>query len=127
MTIGDTRTDHDGKQFRCYDEHFLEYRDAATNSNKFWNCTLEGNVTPKQTPEERAKSWYVTLRWGRIGTVGQEVVKTFTSQHKASAYVSDRFRDKTGKGYVPATAIPRVPLKPAPASVPVIETEWDLL
>lgn len=64
----------------------LVYMDAK--SSKFWNIELAGN------------SYNVT--YGRIGTDGQSLAKSFDSEEKARKEVEKLIKEKLGKGYVDA-------------------------
>ncbi len=46
----------------------------------------------------------VTVRYGRLGTSGQTLTKSFVSDVAASSHVSGQIRSKLGKGYVEVTA-----------------------
>jgi predicted DNA-binding WGR domain protein len=64
----------------------LVYMDAK--SSKFWNIELAGS------------SYNVT--YGRIGTDGQTLTKSFDSEEKARKEVEKLIKEKLGKGYVDA-------------------------
>jgi predicted DNA-binding WGR domain protein len=70
---------------------YLECREGG--SAKFWSVKLEGKA--------------LHLRWGRIGTDGQQQVKQFASVEKAKAELARLLAEKKGKGYV--TAKPQAP------------------
>jgi DNA ligase-1 len=56
-------------------------------SNKFWEISATGTE--------------VTVRFGRIGTVGQTQVKSFPDAAAASKHVEKLISEKVRKGYVP--------------------------
>lgn len=66
------------KQPRCFE--FLE-----GSSSKFWSIALSGND--------------VTVRYGRIGTNGQEKTKSFPNSSAAQQYYEQIVDEKVGKGY----------------------------
>ena len=70
-----------GKKMR----HF-EYKDLATNANKFWKVSLESKK--------------VIVIFGRIGIENPaQKEKKFASEEKAKKYVESKIREKTNKGY----------------------------
>jgi predicted DNA-binding WGR domain protein len=64
----------------------LVYMDAK--SSKFWNVELAGSS--------------YTVTYGRIGTDGQTLTKSFDSEEKARKEVEKLIKEKLGKGYVDA-------------------------
>ena len=71
---------------------YYEYKNVALNANKFW----EINLKKKQ----------VFITYGRIGidNPATKVVKInnkpFKSKEEAKAYVEEKIREKTNKGYI---------------------------
>jgi len=82
--------------------------------------------------DKSAKFWEIeqserdlTIRWGRIGTAGQNQTKNFADAAKAGAVMTKLIGEKTGKGYAEVgaaagaaigTALPKAAaVKPAPA------------
>jgi predicted DNA-binding WGR domain protein len=65
-----------------------EFRFQQGGSNKFWRIGAEGCD--------------VTVVFGRIGTKGQSVIKTFATAERAQAEVAKLTAEKTRKGYQPA-------------------------
>ena len=69
-----------------------EYKNIALNANKFWEITW--------------KEKKVTVTYGRIGidNPATKVVKInnkpFKSKEEAKAYVEEKIREKTNKGYI---------------------------
>ncbi|SET20863.1 DUF4132 domain-containing protein [Thorsellia anophelis] len=63
---------------------YFELKDSK--SNKFWQV------------EQRESDIYVC--WGKIGTKGQEQVKSFEDENKATAYMTKLVKEKTAKGYI---------------------------
>ncbi len=55
--------------------------------NKFWSSAVDENTNQ------------VTIRWGRIGTKGQQQVKDFDNQYGAIEFVRAKQGEKTRKGY----------------------------
>lgn len=66
----------------------LIYMDAR--SSKFWNIELQGSSH--------------TVAYGRIGTQGQSVTKSFSSEDEARQDFEKLVKEKTRKGYVDAAA-----------------------
>jgi predicted DNA-binding WGR domain protein len=64
----------------------LVYMDAK--SSKFWNIELAGNA--------------YTVNYGRIGTDGQTLTKSFSDEAGAKKEVEKLIKEKLGKGYVDA-------------------------
>jgi len=86
---------------------------ADGKSNKFWEIEQDGLD--------------LNLRWGRIGTQGQEQVKTFADDAKCAAAIVKLVAEKTGKGYVEvgagaAAAVAAAPAR-APAPAPVTRAD----
>lgn len=63
---------------------YFEYVDDK--SNKFWSIWMTGAE--------------VTVRYGKIGTAGQEKPKAFPSESAAKKYYDEIVEEKVGKGYV---------------------------
>ncbi|MFO0599887.1 MAG: WGR domain-containing protein [Myxococcaceae bacterium] len=59
-------------------------------SNKFWEITVDGNSH--------------TVRYGKIGTPGQEKAKSFGSPAAAQSDADKLIKEKTGKGYAEVAA-----------------------
>ena len=85
-----------------------EYYECRTGgSRKFWRCVLDGIAG------QRSGSWVVcshagvraspgdqtTVTYGKIGSPGNTVVKTYPSVEAAEAAVAKLIREKTKKGY----------------------------
>ena len=66
----------------------LVYMDAK--SSKFWNIELAGPT--------------YTVKYGRIGTDGQLVTKSFPDEATARKEMEKLIKEKLGKGYVDAAA-----------------------
>lgn len=77
----------------------FEFQDGT--SNKFWEVEIAGAD--------------LLLRWGKIGTRGQRKTKTFESAEASATEEKKLIAEKTGKGYVEASAPPP---KPATARPP---------
>jgi predicted DNA-binding WGR domain protein len=56
------------------------------SSAKFWEIAVEGKD--------------VTVRFGRIGTAGQEQTRSFADPDEAQQHAERLVAEKTGKGYV---------------------------
>lgn len=69
---------------------FREFEYADGKSFKFWKVELEGEN--------------VTTRYGRIGTTGQETVKSYGTDEKAQKAYDKLVAEKLGKGYVEKTS-----------------------
>jgi predicted DNA-binding WGR domain protein len=70
------------------DAAMTEFRFQQGGSNKFWRIGQQGCD--------------VTVVYGRIGTKGQTMVKTFNTPQRAQAEVTKLTLEKTRKGYVEA-------------------------
>ncbi len=66
-------------------EQVLVNRDEG--HSKFWAATL---VEATNT---------ATIRWGRLGTKGQNQTKTFGTLYEAGEFINGKMREKTRKGY----------------------------
>src|SRR6266576_3460733 len=75
----------------------LVYMDAK--SSKFWNIELAGNSH--------------TVTYGRIGTSGQSLTKSFPSEEAARKDAEKLIREKLGKGYVDAAGAGATATSPA--------------
>lgn len=62
----------------------------AGNSAKFWEISTHNRE--------------VAVRYGRLGTNGQTLTKSFVSDVAASSHVTGQITSKLGKGYVEVTA-----------------------
>lgn len=62
----------------------FRYRDEKTS--KYWEVSLVSNT--------------VTLTWGKVGSMGQQRTRSFSSRQVAETYIKSKIREKTGKGYV---------------------------
>jgi DNA ligase-1 len=62
---------------------YFEFKEGS--SSKFWSIAISGND--------------VTVKYGRIGTNGQEKTKTFTNPLAAQEYYDEIVEEKLGKGY----------------------------
>jgi DNA ligase-1 len=71
----------------CSQTRYFELREGK--SAKFWEITLAGSEH--------------TVRYGRIGTVGQRLTKSFTSEALAAASAADLIESKVAKGYAEAS------------------------
>lgn len=65
-------------------KRYFEYVEG--NSNKFWEISYVSFMKIK-------------VRWGRVGTEGQEKIKSFTSSWKAATFYRTMVNEKIGKGY----------------------------
>ena len=65
-------------------KHYLEYQDSK--SYKFWQAEIEAST--------------LTVKYGKIGTAGQEKITTFDSPEKAQKEMAKLVAEKTKKGYV---------------------------
>ena len=65
---------------------YLEFKDAATNSFKFWQIEIKGKK--------------VTIKYGRIGIENPaSMIKEFKNTEEAKKYSETVIREKTNKGY----------------------------
>lgn len=65
--------------------NMTEYRLVAGSSNKFWRVGIEGTS--------------VIVEFGRVGTKGQRVVKSYDDEARARREANKLTLEKTGKGY----------------------------
>jgi uncharacterized protein (TIGR02996 family) len=65
------------------------------SSSKFWEITLDGSSA--------------SVRYGKIGTPGQEKAKSYASAAQAEADAKKQIAEKTGKGYKEVTTSAAVP------------------
>ncbi len=65
-------------------KHYLEYQDSK--SYKFWQIEIEANT--------------LTVKYGKIGTAGQEKISNFDSPEQAQKEMAKLIAEKTKKGYV---------------------------
>ena len=72
---------------------------SDAKSHKFWSIDVQGNS--------------FTINFGKIGTQGQSLTKTFSTLEKAQAEADRKIRNKTSKGYVETT--PRTAISEAEA------------
>ena len=78
---------------------FRRFEFSEGSSNKFWEVKVEDAEQ--------------TIRFGKIGTAGQEKVKDFDSRGEAKADTKKLIAEKTGKGYVEVGVAPKAPSNPA--------------
>lgn len=83
-------------------------------SRKFWSVTTAGAI--------------VTVRFGRLGSAGQEKTKPFADAGAAARAADALIREKVGKGYKEVNAAGKAPAtsesaasKPAPAAAPFVQ------
>jgi predicted DNA-binding WGR domain protein len=65
------------------------YEFVGGSSNKFWESTVSDNQ--------------VVVRYGRNGTNGQTITKTFPNDQAAERHANRLVAQKLGKGYVEVT------------------------
>lgn len=88
-------------------ERTFEFKDGT--SNKFWAISVSGDSH--------------TVRFGKIGTKGQEKTKSFASPEQARADADKLIAEKTGKGYKETTAGGEAAPSPSPATASEPATE----
>jgi predicted DNA-binding WGR domain protein len=81
------------------------YECRKGTANKFWEIDL---------PKPLYDTWSVTVRYGKIGTVGLSHTKAFNSKWEAAKYHDAKVSEKLGKGYTFTQT-------PKPVSQPVKE------
>ena len=65
---------------------YFEFKDAATNSFKFWQIELKGKK--------------VTIKYGRIGIENPaSMIRDFKNPEEAKKYSETVIREKANKGY----------------------------
>lgn len=67
---------------------YLELSEGDVGAHKFYEVTVVGSE--------------IKIRYGRIGTAGQEQIKTYPSPEKAQAEATKKIQEKQHKGYEPA-------------------------
>ena len=93
---------------------YLELSDAGVGAHKFYAVTRDG-------PQ-------VTIRFGRIGAAGRTETHAFATEAEARAFAEGKVREKTAKGYAPATPGERAPLLPPTPPAPGTEAWfWRLV
>lgn len=107
-----------------FEEHKLQCTEAG--ANKFWTAVYGQDLDPS-TALDTKNSYIVLLKWGKIGTAGQDQIKRFRTIPLAEAYLRGRLKDKMNKNYVVMTGGGTVGVITQAAAVPYVETEWDLL
>lgn len=70
-------------------KRYFEFKDGK--SAKFWEIHLTAST--------------LTTRYGKIGMLGQNWIKTFDSEEKASAELEKLVKEKLDKGYVEVSAV----------------------
>lgn len=104
----------------------LEFHNAGANSHKFYSVTQAGLT--------------VSLRWGRVGTVGQHKDHNFSSVAEASTFAQAKLEEKLNSGYLEVkpslianpftrarlTSTRTVP-PPAPTPAPVVKRDARLV
>ncbi|MCH8621208.1 STM4015 family protein [Undibacterium sp. TS12] len=65
-------------------KHYFEYQDSK--SYKFWQVEIEANA--------------LTVKYGKIGTAGQEKISSFDTEEKAQKEMAKLISEKNKKGYV---------------------------
>ena len=86
-------------------ERRFEYKKGT--SSKFWSIQLRSNA--------------VVIRFGRIGSTGKALSKSFSNRARAEAFAAARIREKLSKGYQESRATP-TDLAAAPAKPK--ELDW---
>lgn len=77
---------------------YRRFEFSEGTSNKFWEVNLEGDTQ--------------TIRYGKIGTDGQQKDKVFDSRREARDDTAKLIKEKLGKGYVEVGVPPRAPSNP---------------
>lgn len=77
---------------------FRRFHFSEGTSNKFWEVKVDGEQQ--------------LVRYGKLGTAGQEKEKDFESAAEAKADTKKLIAEKVGKGYVEVGGAPKVPVNP---------------
>ncbi len=70
----------------------VRYVNDAENSNKWWRAQIEAKA-------QATGQYIVVVRYGRVGTIGQSQLKTFSTQGLADYYMGKKLGEKIRKGY----------------------------
>ena len=74
---------------------FYSLENKNNGHNKFYMISVYA-FTDKKTGEDNI---YVSLQWGRIGTVGQSQHKEFKSRGEALIFADEKLKEKLNRGY----------------------------
>lgn len=84
------------------------------SSNKFWTVEQTGTA--------------YTATWGKIGTRGRELTKSFASDDACQNEVEKLIREKLSKGYVEVADVTKLQPKPTPDVGPMNEDVfWEMI
>lgn len=75
---------------------FYHLENKNNNHNKFYMISVYA-FTDKKTGKDN--NVYVSLQWGRIGTLGQTQHKEFKNRGEAIAFADEKLRKKLNRGY----------------------------
>ncbi|MBA7524452.1 hypothetical protein ES705_16590 [subsurface metagenome] len=75
---------------------FYHLENKNNNHNKFYKISVYA-FTDKKTGKDN--NIYVSLQWGRIGTLGQSQHKEFKNRVEAIAFADEKLREKLNRGY----------------------------
>ena len=75
---------------------FYNLENKNNGHNKFYMISVYA-FTDKKTGKDN--NIYVSLQWGRIGTLGQSQHKEFKNRGEAIAFAEEKLREKLNRGY----------------------------
>ena len=75
---------------------FYNLENKNNGHNKFYMISVY-TFTDKKTGKDN--NIYVSLQWGRIGTLGQSQHKEFKNRREAIAFADEKLREKLNRGY----------------------------
>ncbi len=75
---------------------FYNLENKNNGHNKFYMISVYA-FTDKKTGKDN--NIYVSLQWGRIGTLGQSQHKEFKNRVEAIAFADEKLREKLNRGY----------------------------
>ena len=75
---------------------FYNLENKNNGHNKYYMISVYA-FTDKKTGKDN--NIYVSLQWGRIGTLGQSQHKEFKNRVEAIAFADEKLREKLNRGY----------------------------
>jgi len=122
--------EENGLDYEVLRREYLEYKNVAENSNKFYELTALKLVSSGRGSAGRTgRSHAFKTRWGKIGTQGQSGFGEYSTEDDAMQVFENVMREKIKKGYQSVSSTPLTNPPKAKAEKPKlieVETEWDL-
>ena len=75
---------------------FYNLENKTNGHNKFYTISVYA-FTDKKTGKDN--NIYVSLQWGRIGTLGQSQHKEFKNRGEAITFADEKVKEKLNRGY----------------------------